>query len=172
MRYLLVFVASFILASCQTNVIDYSTFGDKAATVADTSVVDYYPDDQLLVEGKAQFKARNYGKSYALFKKSIEVMPNDPVAWLGYAASADQLRRFDSSDIAYKKLSGMIGSRPEYFNNVGYSYLLRGDLRQARRYFLKAYEIDPANEITANNIELLRNSIYTPKRSAEVSKGL
>src|SRR5215204_1084014 len=105
MRYLPVVFASVFLASCQTNVIDYSSFGDKAATVADTSVVDYYPDDQLLVEGKAQYKARNYGKAYALFKKSIDVMPNDPVAWLGYAASSDQLRRFDNSDVAYKKLS-------------------------------------------------------------------
>jgi Flp pilus assembly protein TadD len=172
MRPVLAVLASLVLASCQTNVLDYSTFGDKAETVADTSVVDYYPNDQLLVEGKLQYKSRNYGKSYAIFKRAIEVMPNDATAWLGYAASSDQLRRFDNSDVAYKKLSGMIGNRPEYLNNVGYSYLLRGDLRQARRYFLKAYEIDPANEITANNIELLRNSIYTPKRSEEVSRGI
>ena len=86
------------------------------------------------------------------------------MAWLGYAASSDHLARFDNSDQAYQRLSSMIPNRPEYLNNVGYSYLLRGNLVQARRYFLKAYEIDPANETTANNLELLRNSTTSIQR--------
>ena len=106
----------------------------------------------------------NFGKSYAYFKRSVEVFPKDPAAWLGFAASADMVGRFDTSDRAYKVLSGMIGNRPEYYNNVGYSYLLRGNLEMARRYFLKAYELDPQNEITANNLELLRNSASFAKR--------
>lgn len=37
----------------------------------------------------------------------------------------------------------MIGGTAVYYNNIGYSHLLRGDLPGARTYFLKAYEIDP-----------------------------
>lgn len=173
MKKVIAFIALLGLAGCQTSdVLDYSSFGDDAYTVEDTSKVDYYPDDQLIVEGKLQLRERNFGMAYAVFKRAIEVLPNDPVAWLGYAAASDHLRRFDNSDIAYRKLSGMIGNSPVYYNNVGYSHLLRGELRQARRYFLKAYEIDPGNETTANNIELLRNSVYMPKRAPRVTGGI
>ncbi|WP_411196902.1 tetratricopeptide repeat protein, partial [Rhizobium sp.] len=51
-----------------------------------------------------------------------------------------------------------------YYNNIGYSHLLRGDLRTARRYFLKAYELDPGNEITARNLELMKNSVNYAQR--------
>jgi Flp pilus assembly protein TadD len=160
---LLILITS--LASCTSvDVEDLSSFGDSADTVIDTSIVDYYPDDQLITVGKVQFREGNYGKSYSLFKKAVEVVPNDPQAWLGFAASSDMVRRFDSSDIAYRKLAAVIGNRPEYYNNVGYSHLLRGNLKSARRHFLKAYELDPSNEFTANNLELLRNSVYHPKR--------
>jgi len=36
--------------------------------------------------------------------------------------------------------------------------MLRGNLRQARRSFLKAYELDPANPVALNNLELLNSS--------------
>jgi Flp pilus assembly protein TadD len=151
------------LAGCQAA--NMSTYGDSAATVEDLSDVSYYKTDELITVGIAEFKAKNYGKSYALFKRSVDLFPNDPQAWLGLAASSDEIGRFDTSDIAYRKLAGMIGRRPEYFNNVGYSYLLRGDLIQARRYFLKAYELDPSNETTANNLQLLANSARNAERT-------
>lgn len=153
------------LAGCQSaNLADMSSFGDSAASVYELSDAEYYATDELLTKAKTQFKERNFGKSYAFFKRSVEVFPQDPAAWLGFAASSDMIGRFDTSDKAYKILSKMIGKRPEYYNNVGYSYLLRGNLPQARRYFLKAYELDPANETTANNLELLRNSASFAKR--------
>ncbi len=158
-------VCGLLLSGCQSaDIAELSSFGDSAASVDDLSKADYYPTDQLITNGKVQFKEKNYGKAYSLFKKAVEVYPDDPQAWLGYAAAADHLGRFDNSDVGYRRLANMIPNRPEYLNNVGYSYLLRGNLKQARRYFLLAYEIDPANEITANNIELLRNSTRFVKR--------
>lgn len=154
------------IAGCQnTNLADQSTFADSALSVQDVSDVAFYKNDELLQNGKVQFREKNYGKAYAVFKRSVELFPNDPQAWLGYAASADELGRFKNADLAYNKLSKMIPTRPEYFNNLGYSYLLRGDLRKARDLFLRAYEIDPANETTANNLELLRNSDKFAKRA-------
>ena len=165
-RQVLAFVlAGLLQAGCQsTNVEDYSSFGDSAASVDDLSDVSYYPADELVALGIVQFNERNFGKSYALFKRAVSVFPEDPLAWLGYAASSDQIGRFDNADNAYRLLATMIPDSPVYLNNVGYSHLLRGNLPKARRYFLKAYEKDPANETTANNIELLRNSASFAKR--------
>jgi len=143
-----------------------------ATSNQDTSNVDYYPDDQLLVTGKLQFKEQNYGKANSLFKKALDVAPNDPEALLGYADSSDMLRRFDLADLAYKKLQPIIGNRIEYHNNYGYSQLLRGNLQAARRHFIVAYEIDPANETAANNLQLLRNSSSYQKRSPGDLKGI
>lgn len=159
----------FALSGCQSGVIpdDMSSFADSAQSVKDMSDVSFYPTDELVKKGKVQFKERNFGKSYAYFKKAVEVYPDDPQAWLGYAASSDHLGRFNNSDIGYKKLARMIPKRVEYLNNRGYSHLLRGDLKTARTYFLRAYEIDPGNETAANNIELMRNSANFVKRGPE-----
>jgi len=165
MRKILIGVAVLFLASCaEMGIGEFSSFSDGSDAVNDTANREYYPDDQLIVSAKAQFRERNFGRSYRLFKEALDVVPEDPAAWLGYAASADMLRRFDKAEFAYKKLQPVIGNRIEFLNNYGYSHLLRGNLRIARQYFIRAYELDPQNETAANNLELLRNSVNYPKR--------
>lgn len=149
-----------------------ATTADGDASVADTSNIAYYPDDQLIVTGKTQFAEGNYGKSFTAFKKALDVQPRDPQALLGYAASADMLRRFDQADAAYRTLQPMIGNRIEFHNNYGYSMLLRGNLKAARDQFLLAYEIDPSNQFAANNLQLLRNSVNYPKRAKGDLQGI
>jgi Flp pilus assembly protein TadD len=126
----------------------------------------------LIVEAKVQFRANQYGKASSLFKRALDVAPNDPQALLGYAASSDMLRRFDQADMAYRRLQPIIGNRIEFHNNYGYSQLLRGNLQVARRHFLIAYEQDPSNEFAANNLELLRNSVSYQRRSPGDLRGL
>lgn len=153
------------LAGCQSSSVDdLAAFGDSAKTLEDDSAVAFYKNDELITTGKLQFQEKNYGKSYAIYKRAVNVFPQDPSAWLGFAASADMIGRFDTSDRAYQQLSRMIGNTPIYYNNIGYSHLLRGDLPKARRYFLKAYELDPANETTARNLELMKNSVNFAQR--------
>ncbi|MCA1491880.1 MULTISPECIES: tetratricopeptide repeat protein [Sinorhizobium/Ensifer group] len=153
------------LAGCQSAAFDdVAAFGDSAKTLEDDSAVAFYKNDELITKGKLQFKEKNYGKSYAIYKRAVAVFPQDPAAWLGFAASADMIARFDTADRAYVQLSKMIGNTPVYYNNLGYSHLLRGDLPKARRYFLKAYELDPANETTATNLELMKNSVKYAQR--------
>lgn len=173
MKKILCVLCVFGLTACTEGGLgDLSSFGDKASTVADTSNRDYYPDDQLIVSAKNQFKSKNYGRASTLFKRALEVAPSDPQALLGYAAASDMLRRFDQSDIAYRKLQPIIGNRIEFHNNYGYSMLLRGNLQVARKHFLAAYEIDPSNETAANNLEMLRNSVNYQKRSPGDLRGI
>lgn len=165
MRVTILLLPLIALVSCTEGGLgDFSSFGDGAATVADASNLDFYPDDQLIVAAKVQFSARNYGKASALFKKAVDLSPNDPQALLGYAAASDMLRQFDQSDAAYSRLHPMIGNTKEFNNNYGYSLLLRGNLQLARRHFLIASEQDPSNAITTNNLELLWNSSSYQRR--------
>lgn len=165
-KHIIALLTLVAVAGCdETGFSPFSAFSDGSAALEDNANREYYPDDANLVAAKAQFREGNYGKSYTLFKKSLDVTPEDPAAWLGFAASADMLRRFDKADFAYKKLQPVIGNRIEYHNNRGYSLLLRGDLRGARKHFIRAYEIDPSNETAANNLEMLRNSVNYPKRA-------
>ncbi|MBT8455555.1 MAG: tetratricopeptide repeat protein [Rhodobacteraceae bacterium] len=173
MRKIIAGMALLATASCSgVGVGEFSAFSDGSASIQDTSNRDYYPNDELIVVGKAQFKEENYGLAYRSFKKAIDVAPEDPQAWLGYAASADMLRRFDKADFAYRKIQPVVGNRIEFLNNFGYSQLLRGNLQSARAYFLRAYEIDPSNETTANNLELLRNSVSYQRRAPGDLRGI
>lgn len=157
---------AFAVAGCNGNGLgELTSFSDTTSGLQSTAEIDYYPSDKLLAAAKNHFREGNYGHAQKAYQKAVEIFPNDPEAWLGLAASYDRLRRFDQSDLAYRKLAGMLGGRPEYYNNVGYSYMLRGDLVRARQSFLKAYELDPSNERTANNIELLRSSMRFAKRA-------
>lgn len=173
MRKVIAAVALLATASCSDiGIGEFSAFSDSSDSVSDTSNRDYYPNDQLIVSGKSHFAEGNYGLAYRSFKKAIDVAPEDPQAWLGYAAAADMTRRFDKADFAYRKIQPVVGNRIEFLNNFGYSQLLRGNLQSARSFFLRAYEIDPSNETTANNLELLRNSASFQKRAPGDLRGI
>lgn len=139
-------------------------FGDRSSGLADVANIEYYASDQALAEAKNHFRHGNYGHSATLYKKAAELEPKDAEAFLGLAASYDRLRRFDLADRAYRRLFDLTGGTLQYYNNVGYSNLLRGNLVAARQNFLKAYEIDPKNIIVANNLELLGASATVVER--------
>lgn len=162
-KKLLVLAVVGTLAACDNA--GFGAFSDGPKSPFDTANRSYYRDDDPLVKAKVQFDEQNYGRSYTLFDKALDVTPNDPAALIGYAASADMLGRFDKADTAYRKLRPIMGNTVIYNNNYGYSLLLRGNLPAARQHFLIAYELDPSNEFAANNLELLRNSINYPRRA-------
>jgi len=136
-----------------------SSFGNSVAAVEIPATVEPYPDDEVLRVAKTHFAEGNYGHAARYYERAVEVAPGDGEAWLGLAASYDRIRRFDLADRAYRNAARYAGHRPEYFNNVGFSYLLRGDVRKARSNFLKALELDPDNPTLLNNLELLRESV-------------
>ncbi|HEU5068319.1 MAG TPA: tetratricopeptide repeat protein [Sphingomicrobium sp.] len=151
-----------LLAGCQG--VEPTAFGDTKEGLKSVADVEYFSSDQAVAAGKNQFREKNYGNAEAAFQKAVELAPNDGEAWIGLAASYDRLRRFDLADRAYDQAFHYLGGTYQFYNNRGYSFLLRGDLVKARRDFLKAYELDPRNQVVANNLELLGSSAKSVKR--------
>jgi Flp pilus assembly protein TadD len=104
---------------------------------------------------KQAFRDGNYGQSEEMFRKIVERRSDDAEAWLGLAASYDQLGRFDLADRAYAQLVRLVGATAVVHNNRGYSYLMRGDRTRARREFLEARALDPDNPFVLNNLKAL-----------------
>jgi Tfp pilus assembly protein PilF len=156
---------AFALAGC-TNVDNayFSSFANKTTGLDLPATVDFYPDHEVHQVAKNHFGEGQYGLAARYFERAVEVNPANAEAWLGLAASYDRIRRFDLADRAYIKAGELVGHRAEYHNNVGYSYLLRGDVVRAREAFFEAYRIDPNNLSVRNNIALLRDTARRANR--------
>jgi len=115
----------------------------------------YLPSDEPVKQGKLHYRNGDYGLAEENFRHAVEATPRDVEAWVGLAASYDQLRRFELADRAYERAIRLVGRQPTILNNMGYSYMLRGDLEKARRIFLEAYDRDPGNLVIQNNLARL-----------------
>jgi Flp pilus assembly protein TadD len=136
-------------------------------TIQQDANVQYYPSDEPLRLGIEHFNRGNFGIAERYFRDAVEKAPKDASAWIGLAASYDRLGRFDLADRAYVSAIRLVGETTAILNNRGYSYMLRGDLTNARRYFLKAYEREPGNPTILNNLKLLDASSRFIKRSPD-----
>ncbi len=111
--------------------------------------------DEALAGAKEAFRTRNFGISEEKFRRLVEQQSGNAEAWLGLAASYDELRRFDLADRAYQQVAKLSGESVALRNNRGYSYLMRGDRQRARQEFLAARAIEPANPYVLNNLAAL-----------------
>jgi Flp pilus assembly protein TadD len=150
-----------ILAGCETDGSSWYPFTQTpppTLTVEDPADVKYFPSDEPLHLALEHFNRGHYGIAARYFEDAVEKTPKDATAWVGLAASYDRIGRFDLADRAYAAAIRLTGPTVQILNNQGYSYLLRDDLRNARRKFLKAYELEPNNPTILNNLALLNSS--------------
>jgi Flp pilus assembly protein TadD len=161
------------LAGCESaSQLSEETGSVGAATVASTDplapgaqVMGEDPKDDLSL-GKRHYKEQNYGLAEKHFRKAVEAQPRTAEAWIGLAASYDRLRRFDLADRAYEQAINLIGPTPELLNNQGFSYLLRGDYKLARKKLAAAQAKDPDSKYIQNNIDLL-NEVSSGKKGVK-----
>jgi Flp pilus assembly protein TadD len=153
-----------LLPACK-NVDKTSSFANPLAPIDLPDRFDPYPDNQVLQVAKAKFAEGSYGLAARYYERAVEVAPTNGEAWLGLASSYDRVRRFDLADRAYREAGRYLVKRAEYYNNVGYSYLLRGELAKAQSQFLKAHELDPSNPTVNNNLQMLGDALAQAKKN-------
>ena len=146
------------LTGCQWVTVTGDPPVETTATVQEPLESKYYPSDEPLRLGMEHFGRGDFGLAERYFRDAVEKSPKDATAWVGLAASYDRLRRFDLADQAYAYAIKLSGPTVQILNNQGYSMMLRGNLKEARRKFLKAYELEPTNITIINNLELLNSS--------------
>lgn len=149
-RAICLFLAlSFPVAGCQTASID----GALNVNAGVSGGGDISEKD--LTAGKAHFREGNYGLAEEHFRKAVELRASNAEGWLGLAAAYDQLGRFDLADRAYNHLLELVGRRPRVVNNMGYSYLLRGDEAEARKLLAEAKASLSGDPVVKANLALL-----------------
>lgn len=148
-----------VLAGCSSLAgVGGSSFGSNALKPTEVANLGSYDAPTALREAKAHFRNADYGYSATLYQRVVELDPKNQQGYVGLGASYDRLGRFDLSDRVYAALFQISGGTAQYYNNVGYSYMLRGNLTAALTNFRKARTLDPNNAIVANNIQLLSNA--------------
>ena len=145
------------LSAC-SGIAGKSSFGSNKLDVAELSNIGDYTADRALLEAKAHFRNNDFGHSAALYKRAVELSPNETEAYVGLGASYDKLRRFDLSDRVYASLFKVGGGTAQYYNNLGYSNMLRGNLTAALKYFREAKKLAPDSQVMDNNLLLLADA--------------
>ncbi|MER8446804.1 hypothetical protein NKH52_26800 [Mesorhizobium sp. M1066] len=123
--------AVLMMSGCTTSGVDTTK-----TTAIQPAAKDIETSD--LAQGKAQFRDANYGLAEQHFRKAVELKADNAEAWMGLAASYDELGRFDFADRAYGQLLKVAGRKPQIVNNMGYSQLLRGNRKKAKALLLEA----------------------------------
>jgi Flp pilus assembly protein TadD len=140
--------AALLASGCQTGMLDSLETTAVGSRGADISEAD-------LRAGKAHFRQANYGLAEKHFRKAVELRASNAEAWMGLAASYDQLGRFDFADRAYAQLVKVAGRQPRIVNNMGYSHLLRGDKNKARVFLAEAQAAMPGDPVVHANLAML-----------------
>jgi Flp pilus assembly protein TadD len=115
----------------------------------------FYPGDEDTQLGWAHLVSGDYGLAEQYYRRAVEAAHQNSSAWIGLAASYDRLGRFDLADLAYRHAIRLEGENYVILNNRGYSYLLRGDIRTARRLLERAMLLAPGDPTVANNIAVM-----------------
>jgi Flp pilus assembly protein TadD len=157
----LVLIAALALPLSGCSSAGMSSFGSAKVEVAELPAGAALSPETSLVKARSHFRNNDFGHSAAYYKRAAELAPNTSEAYFGLGASYDRLGRFDLSDRTYAALFKLDGPSVQYYNNVGYSYMLRGDLKNALTNFRKAEQLDPDNLVVANNIQLLADAAAT-----------
>lgn len=140
-----------------------STYGNNKLNVAQVNNIGTYTAESALVQARGHFRSNDFGHSATFYKRVVELSPQNVEGYVGLGASYDRLRRFDLADRVYASLYKLSGGTAQYYNNVGYSQMLRGNLKEAMNNFRQAQQLAPNNPVIANNILLVKRAAATAR---------
>ena len=121
------------------------------------SVVPSVPAGTEFATARTAFETGNFGYAARYFEMAAEDAPGSMEACLGLAASYDWLYRFDLAKEAYGDCRKIDGDDFAYYNNIGFSHLLRGEFGQAAVAFARAESLRPGHPVVRTNLRILRD---------------
>src|SRR5690348_4216802 len=164
-------VASAALGGCKTDgTAAFASADDARAAPLDLNAA-IPPPVEPFQRGLYYFNRGDYGLAERNFRETVEKTPNNTGAWIGLAASYDNIRRFAFADRAYATAISLAGETPQILNNQALSYMLRGDLTRARVKIRRALTLDPHNATARNNLRLIEARIVSRRRPAWTEDG-
>lgn len=147
-----------IMTAGLTTVLGCGSTAIEASRNAIPRTVPEVPPGAELSTAITAFESGNFGYSAKYFEMASERAPGDVTACLGMAASYDWLYRFELADDAYGTCSKIAKDSFSYHNNLGFSYLLRGDYGKASVSFAKANQLKPNEAVIETNLRILRDA--------------
>ena len=141
-----------LTAACGKQDMDFSDLSDKPSKTASAEKAKR----GSLAMAQQHFANGDYGNAEKFFRGAVEQNPKNVEAWLGLAATYDQLKKFKNSSRAYTIAIELKGYTPKILNNLGYHYILRGDYDKAQKVLYAAREKEPNNPFIQNNLRLLK----------------
>jgi len=106
--------------------------------------------------GLAHLLSRNYVAAKTELMKAAPFKTGDARTLMALGIAADMTEDFRLSDRVYEKLLTLGSDQATLFNNMGYSYMLRGDLSKAADYLAEAARRSPKDETIKNNLSMLK----------------
>ncbi|MRX51760.1 hypothetical protein GI374_15270 [Paracoccus sp. S-4012] len=105
---------------------------------------------------KTSYESGNFGYAARYFDMALKASPQNMEACLGLAGSYDWLYRFDLADQTYARCRRIGGETFAYHNNLGFSYLLRGEHGRASVSLAQAQSLQPGHPVIETNLRILR----------------
>lgn len=133
-----------------------AVFLASCVPVATLGPTDPVVTQAALDRGLGLLAAKNYAAAKVELGKAQPFKTGDTRALMALAIAADMEGDFRLSDRAYEQLLARGGDQAMLFNNMGYSYMLRGDLRKAADYLAEAARCSPKDQTIKNNLAMLK----------------
>jgi len=144
-----------LLASCTS-----PQFFPNTKKILPELVVPYtvpqVPETEVVKVARQRFTQKNYPEALLYYREALRLFPDNEKILLAYAASADLSGKFSLSEKAYRRYKKNFGVNFQYFNNYGYSMILRGNYKKAQAYLLEALRLEPSSSVVRNNLTLLK----------------
>jgi Flp pilus assembly protein TadD len=114
--------------------------------------------------GTDLLRAARYTDALAQFNTMRPFATRHPDTLSGLAIAADMTGNTRQAERAYMELARVADDRAAFYNNRGYSRMLRGELQAAYTDLTRAASLSPDNAKIAGNLRMLRAVL--PRREA------
>lgn len=138
-----------VISSVHYNVRGFSV--DEAKDILSTRPQQLSLDEMFRIANTYQPGSSQFTE---VFETAVRLFPNDKTANLNAAAAALSANNITGAE---KYLNKADMNTPQYMNNLGVLYLLKGDLDKAQNQFNKA--IQSGSDVARNNLQEVKNKI-------------